>query len=165
MLKKIRDRMLQKIVLLSAIIIVPLLGVTFGKASFADQHPFSGDFEKYKLGKKVFSDYCSRCHGENADGRGKAIPLYVSLRAPRPSNFRAKFFSLRPSQYLKDIVRDGGEQHSLSEYMPPFGGELNSQQINDVVYFIQNVSLYSSTAQSHAEVSDEVSGKVATGQK
>lgn len=122
-------------------IIVLMLG---NKILLADQHPFPGDFEKYKLGKKVFSDYCSRCHGENADGQGKAIPMYIKLRAARPSNFKVKFYSIRPKQYLTKIVRDGGGKHSLSEYMPPFGGELDNQQINDVVYFIQNVSIYSS---------------------
>ena len=165
MLKMMRARMLKKIVFMSAITVVPLFVGTMSSYSAADQHPFTGNFEKYKLGKKVFKDYCSRCHGENADGRGKAIPLYVSLRAPRPSNFRVKFFSIRPSQYLTDIVRDGGEQHSLSEYMPPFGGELNSQQINDVVYFIQNVSLYSTGVSSHGDAPENAIDKVATEQK
>lgn len=160
-----RDGMLRKIVLLSAIVIVPLLGGTISYNSVADQHPFPGNFEKYKLGKKVFSDYCSRCHGENADGRGKALPLYVRLRVPRPSNFKVKFFSIRPSQYLEKIVRDGGKRHELSDYMPPFGEELNNQQINDVVYFIQNVSLYSASVLSHRDVSDNVIDKVATEQK
>lgn len=144
------------------IFVNPLLAIMVclsgSKAVFADQHPFAGDFEKYKMGKKVFSDYCSRCHGENADGRGKVIPLYVKMRAPRPTNFRVKFFSLRPQQYLTNIVRDGGEKHSLSEYMPPFGAELNNNQINDVVYFIQNVSIY------NADRAAKESSKVASGQ-
>lgn len=113
-----------------------------GKISIADQHPFPGDFEKYRTGKKIFFDYCSRCHGENADGRGKALPMYLKMGARLPSNFNVKFFSIRPRQYLTNIVRDGGEKHSLSQYMPPFGDELDSEQINDVVYFIQKVSVY-----------------------
>ena len=113
-----------------------------GKTVIADEHPFPGDFEKYKMGKKVFSDYCSRCHGENADGRGKTVPIYLQMGTNLPSNFKLKFYSIRPKQYLTNIVRDGGEKHSLSQYMPPFGNELDSKQINDVVYFIQNVSVY-----------------------
>ena len=151
-----QNKMARWVVLAIALV----LGGTTLTTGYADQHPFSGDFKKYKMGKKVFSDYCSRCHGENADGRGKAIPMYVRLRAARPTNFQVKFFSIRPSQYLEKIVRDGGERHSLSQYMPPFGDELNKQQINDVVYFIQNVSLYSANQGSSA-----VSHKLATGNK
>lgn len=118
----------------------------FGSSqALTDQHPFHGDLEKYKMGKKVFSNYCSRCHGKNADGRGETIPMYLKMNARLPSNFKVRFYSIRPRQYLANIVRDGGQKHSLSKYMPPFGGELDKQQINDVVYFIQNVSLYSSS--------------------
>ena len=123
--------------------LIALLAFLFGATkTIAEQHSFSGDTKKFLTGKKIYSDYCSRCHGENADGRGKAVALYVKMRSARPSNFKVKFFSIRPKEYLMKIVRDGGEKHSLSEYMPPFGSELDNQQINDVVYFIQNVSLY-----------------------
>jgi len=125
------------------VFLVALLTFLLGASkSIAEQQMFSGDAKKYFTGKKIFSDYCSRCHGEKADGRGKAVPIYVKMQAARPSNFKVKFFSIRPKEYLMQIVRDGGERHSLSQYMPPFGGELNNDQINDVVYFIQNVSLY-----------------------
>jgi len=101
------------------------------------------DDSQYRQGAKVYANYCSRCHGVHADGRGKATPLYVKLKSAHPSNFRVKVYADRPKQYLVNIVRDGGKKHSLSEYMPPFGDELNEAQINDVVYFIQNVSLSS----------------------
>ena len=146
--------------------LLPVLSGIATPVSLAEHISFPGDIEKYTVGKKVFSDYCSRCHGEKADGRGKTVPMYLRLGAPRPSNFRVKFFSVRPSQYLENIVRDGGQRHSLSEYMPPFGDELNSQQINDVVYFIQNVSLYSANHNSISRSgSKDVSDKLATGEK
>ena len=141
--------------LLAVLVFLLWVGMTI-----ADQHPFPGNFKKYQMGKKVFSDYCARCHGENADGRGKAAPMYVKLRSARPSNFMIKIFSIRPKRYLTNIVRDGGRKHFLSEYMPPFGDELNNQQINDVVYFIQNVSLYSSKATNRDNHSKD---KVAAG--
>jgi len=96
---------------------------------------------QYRQGAQVFANYCSRCHGVHADGRGRATPLYVKLKSAHPSNFLVKVYAQRPKQYLVNIVRDGGKKHSLSEFMPPFGDELNEAQINDVVYFIQNVSL------------------------
>lgn len=100
----------------------------------------TGD-QQYHRGVKVFADYCSRCHGVHADGRGRATPLYVKLQSAHPSNFQLKVYAQRPTQYLANIVRDGGKEHSLSEYMPPFGEELTETQIDDVVYFIQKVSV------------------------
>lgn len=104
---------------------------------------------RYQQGLKVYSDYCSRCHGMHADGRGRTTPLYVKMRSAQPSNFQLKIYSFRPKEYLASIVRDGGEKHSLSEYMPPFGGELTAGQIDDVVYFIQKVSVYTSNTSKH----------------
>lgn len=137
--------------------------VLASKVAIADQHPFPGDFEKYQTGKKIFSDYCSRCHGENADGRGKAVPMYLKMGTSLPSNFRVKFFSIRPKQYLANIVRDGGQKHSLSQYMPPFGSELDNQQIGDVVYFIQKVSVYSNSKKMHK--TNASNSKLAVGQE
>lgn len=123
--------------------IVLLLGCAFTFKGYAAHDDVSAHRDTtYQLGMKVFSDYCSRCHGEHADGRGKAAPLYIKLQQAHPSNFQLKFFSFRPKQYLINIVRDGGKKHSLSEYMPPFGGELSRSQIDNVVYFIQKVSVY-----------------------
>lgn len=101
---------------------------------------YGADDVKYQHGKKVYGHYCSRCHGEHADGRGRATPLYVKMKSARPSNFNVKFFAFRPTEYLTGIIRDGGGKHSLSEYMPPFGGELSAEQISHVVYFIRQVS-------------------------
>ena len=125
--------------------IVFLLGCAFTFKGYAAHDVSVHHDSAYQLGMKVFSDYCARCHGEHADGRGTAAPLYVKLQQAHPSNFQLKFFAFRPKQYLTNIVRDGGKKHSLSEYMPPFGGELSSSQIDDVVYFIQKVSVYSAS--------------------
>ena len=80
-----------------------------------------------------------------------------------PSNFRVKFFSIRPKQYLANIVRDGGQKHSLSQYMPPFGSELDNQQIGDVVYFIQKVSVYNNSKKMHK--TNASNSKLAVGQE
>ena len=103
----------------------------------------SGNDSQYRDGLKVYSEYCSRCHGTHADGKGRSTPLYVKMKEAHPSNFQLKLYSYRPKQYLANIVRDGGEKHSMSKYMPPFGDELTTAQISDVVYFIQKVSIYS----------------------
>lgn len=109
----------------------------------------SADDPQYQQGLKIFSDYCSRCHGVHANGRGRTTPLYVKMKSAQPSNFQIKLYSFRPKEYLVNIVRDGGEKHSLSQYMPPFGGELTADQIDNVVYFIQRVSVYIGKTSMH----------------
>ncbi|WP_455202052.1 c-type cytochrome [Kaarinaea lacus] len=109
----------------------------------------SDDDPRYHQGLKIYADYCSRCHGEHANGRGRIVPLYVKMKSALPSNFQIGLYAFRPKEYLASIVRDGGEKHSLSQYMPPFGGELTANQIDDVVYFIQRISQYSGKTSLH----------------
>ena len=80
------------------------------------------------------------------------------MESARPSNFNVKFFAFRPTEYLTGIIRDGGEKHSLCEYMPPFGGELSAEQISHVVYFIRQVSYHAglnSTQEKTAQMEKE----------
>ena len=125
---------------LSISIIVMVSALMMSTTIRAEHDSFSMGDEKYQLGKKVFANYCSRCHGVHADGRSAATPLYVRMGSSRPSNFRLKIFSTRPRNYMANVIRDGGEKHSLSQYMPPFGDELSKGDINNVVYFIQKFS-------------------------
>ena len=108
----------------------------------ADHDLNKADHSRYIEGEKTYKEYCSRCHGVNADGRGRVAPLFIKLKTPRPSNFKIKFYTIRPAEYLESVVRDGGEAHSLSKSMPPFGKELSKSQISNVVHFIKNVSLH-----------------------
>ena len=123
-------------------ILLFLMGNIFAMNVYAAHDLIIGDDPQYQQGLKIFSNYCSRCHGEHANGRGRTEPLYVKLKGAQPSNFQIRLYSFRPKEYLVNIVRDGGEKHSLSQYMPPFGGELTAGQIDDVVYFIQRISVY-----------------------
>jgi len=66
----------------------------------------------------------------------------MTLGSVHPSNFQIKYFSDRSEEYLASIIREGGEKNALSKYMPPFGNELSTSEIKDVVHFIKNVSVY-----------------------
>ncbi|WP_455207691.1 c-type cytochrome [Kaarinaea lacus] len=138
----------------TGVLLIVACGV-FAVNAGAAHDTVSPDDSQYNQGMKVFTDYCSRCHGAHADGKGRAMPLYVKLQGAHPSNFQLKFYSYRPKQYLANIVRDGGAKHLLSEYMPPFGAELTAAQIDDVVYFIQNVSLNIDDATPHVGAKSE----------
>lgn len=96
--------------------------------------------DQYYSGKRTFMDYCARCHGVNADGRGRVAPMYIRLRHPRPSNFTVGIYANRPSQYLTNVISEGGVQNQLSQFMPPFKGELSKTEIESLVYFIQQTA-------------------------
>ncbi|HEX22255.1 MAG TPA: cytochrome c [Chromatiales bacterium] len=93
---------------------------------------------QYERGEKLFSTYCVRCHGKNADGEGRMVKrLYRKLKTQLPSNFTLGIYSDRPAEYLHKIITNGGENHSMSKYMPPFGEELSAKNIDDLVHFIR----------------------------
>ena len=93
---------------------------------------------QYERGKKLFTTYCTRCHGKNADGEGRMVKrLYRKLKTQLPSNFTLGIYSDRPAKYLRKIITSGGENNSMSKYMPPFGEELSDENIDDLVHFIK----------------------------
>ena len=84
-------------------------------------------------GHIVFSDYCQKCHGPNADGNGRAARLYD----PRPANLVR---SDKNDRYKELIIRRGGTAMSRSEFMPPWQDELTDEQISDVVGYLHSVA-------------------------
>jgi len=100
------------------------------------------DMEKYRQSHMLYQSYCARCHGKNADGRAKIAAYYRKISAPKPANFTIPLIKNRSEEYLKSVIMDGGEAHSLSRYMPPFGQELSDNQIDALVYFIKTTAEY-----------------------
>jgi mono/diheme cytochrome c family protein len=92
---------------------------------------------QYQRGSQVFKNYCSKCHGEKADGNGRMSKLYRKLHAQLPSNFTLGMYTDRTGAYLRKIITEGGEANKMSHYMPPFGQELTAENIDDLIHFIQ----------------------------
>lgn len=61
----------------------------------------TGDASVFR-GTIVFMNYCSNCHGVNADGKGRAARLYE----PKPANLRA---SMMNDLYKEKIIHRGGK--------------------------------------------------------
>lgn len=100
------------------------------------------DMKKYRRSHNVYLTYCSRCHGENADGRSKIAAYYRKISAPKPANFTIPLIKNRSNEYLESVIKEGGEARSLSRFMPPFGQELSEQQVKGLVYFIKKTAEY-----------------------
>ena len=95
-------------------------------------HKNSPEAAQYR-GTLVFLNYCTTCHGTNADGQGRAARLYT----PKPANLRA---SMMPDVYKEGIIRRGGQALGRSEFMPPWGQELTDEQIRDVVAYLRSIA-------------------------
>ena len=83
-----------------------------------------------ELGRKVYSHYCTPCHGVKGDGNGFNAPRLLV----KPANHTdAKFMSERDDQKLFDVINLGGVEVSKSTLMPPWGAVLGDVKIKSVV--------------------------------
>ena len=83
-------------------------------------------------GKVVYGKYCAKCHGINADGRGKDAYKYK----PAPTNFHV---ARAPLPYVLDIIKKGGKGVNRSDNMPDWDGDLSKEQIEDVAKFVVSI--------------------------
>jgi mono/diheme cytochrome c family protein len=84
-------------------------------------------------GETAFKRYCVLCHGINADGNGRAAKKYD----PKPANLRT---SEKNTLYKVMIITKGGAAVSRSPFMPPWGEELTTEQITDVVSYLNSIA-------------------------
>jgi len=87
-----------------------------------------------KNGFHVFSVYCMPCHGQYADGKGRNAK---NLNPP-PANLRISTVS---DEYKEKIIRKGGAAMGRSQYMPPWGDELNDKQIREVIAYLRSINV------------------------
>ena len=92
----------------------------------------SFDEKAAKRGSAVYERYCVLCHGAKADGQGVAAKTY----RPPPANLVT---SVYPDTYKELIIRKGGGAIGRSPYMPPWGNELNDQQIGDLLAYLRRI--------------------------
>ncbi|MBI4475284.1 MAG: c-type cytochrome [Acidobacteria bacterium] len=85
-------------------------------------------------GERIYSHYCSVCHGETGEGDGfNAFNL-----EPRPRNFKDKGWQRAVTdRELRAVVRDGGPAIQKSASMPPWGLVLNDRQVEHVLQYIR----------------------------
>ena len=99
-----------------------------------DAHPHKDTFEASVFrGHVVFLNYCTTCHGVNADGTGRAAKMYN----PKPANLRT---SMMPDAYKEAIIRRGGKAMGRSEFMPPWNDELTNEQTRDTINYLRSIS-------------------------
>lgn len=79
----------------------------------------------------AFKAYCATCHGETADGSGRAARIYPNLRTR---------ITKQSEKYYKTVILGGGTAGGMSEFMPPWADELSDEQVSDVLAYLQIVT-------------------------
>lgn len=104
-----------------------ILGIGLGSTGFA-QAP-KGDIQ---AGKAKFGQLCVTCHGAGGKGDGAAA---AGLN-PKPRDLTQ---TKRNDAELKTIIQKGGPSAGLSPLMPPWGGSLSEQEVNNLISFIRSL--------------------------
>ncbi len=89
-------------------------------------------------GKRLYSTYCSNCHGASGKGDGLAAK---SLQIKPANHTDGKFMSQLSGKYLHDIIAKGGSGVGKSPFMPAWGSLLKEQQIRDIVSYVRSLSI------------------------
>ena len=106
------------------------LSILFYQSKKNDKPNIQDNGNKSQIrGMVVFQTYCVLCHGEKGDGTGRL----ATGKIPPPANLTKTMLN---DEQLKAIIRGGGASVGRSEFMPPWGEELNDSQINDVIEYI-----------------------------
>jgi mono/diheme cytochrome c family protein len=89
-------------------------------------------------GKKLYTSYCSTCHGETGKGDGTAA---ASLPAKPADHTNGAVMNQLSDKFLLEIISKGGGAAGKSTFMPSWGGSLNEKQIRDIVAYIRTLAV------------------------
>ena len=114
-------RMLEALVM--ALTIVLAVGVVMA----------TGDLAK---GKSSFEQMCTSCHGTSGKGDGPA----AAALSPKPRDLTdKKYVSALKDDYIKKLVKEGGQAVGKSPLMPPLGGALKDDDIENVIAYVRSL--------------------------
>ncbi len=105
----------------------PKKAVALMEQAEAEQEP------SYRLGRAIFKNYCSLCHGENGEGDGKMAKI---IKDPPPFNLT---LSRAPDDYLMQIISKGGAAMGRSPRMPPWGEQFSESERRSVIMYIKTL--------------------------
>jgi mono/diheme cytochrome c family protein len=88
-------------------------------------------------GKKLYTTYCSSCHGDNGKGDGpaaKALPI-------KPADHTdGSVMNPLSDKFLTDVISKGGSAVGKSPMMPAWGGQLNEKQVRNIVAYLRSIA-------------------------
>jgi mono/diheme cytochrome c family protein len=117
------------------IFVIIFCGLAFSAGVFTSQAT-AGETSSLHEGEKLYTHYCSPCHGMDGDGKG----FNARNLDPRPANHAdAEFMAKRTDKDLTDAISGGGRFVGKSSLMPPWGNTFRKAQIKDIVWYLRKV--------------------------
>ena len=89
-------------------------------------------------GKKLYSTYCTSCHGDTGKGDGIAG---ASLPVKPADHTNGAVMNKLSDSFLINIISKGGSGAGKSSFMPSWGGALTDQQIRDILAYIRSIAV------------------------
>src|SRR5574341_1637465 len=88
-------------------------------------------------GKAKYQELCAACHGASGKGDG---PAAAGLPTKPRNHTDATYMGKLKDQQIFETIKKGGQGVGKSPIMPPWGGQLSDEQINDLVAYIRTLS-------------------------
>src|SRR5918995_4403864 len=99
--------------------------------------PGLGQAQSAAEGQKLYTTYCSSCHGDKGRGdgaAGKALPV-------KPADHTdGKLMNSFSDEFLMTIISKGGAAVGKSSFMPAWGGVLKENQLQDLLAYLRSVA-------------------------
>ena len=116
-----------KRMVLEATVMILTIALAFGMVIAA------GDLAK---GKASFDQICASCHGTSGKGDGAA----AAALSPKPRDLTdKKYVSGLKDDYIKKIVKEGGQAVGKSPLMPPMGSALKDTDIENIIAYVRSL--------------------------
>lgn len=104
-----------------------------GLAMLKNKSPSVIDTMDSFAGRDIYETRCVLCHGPTGEGNGRMSKI---IKSPPPYNLT---LSRLPKEYIVSIVTKGGEAMQRSGQMPPWGDQLNEEEIEHVVNYVMSL--------------------------
>lgn len=92
--------------------------------------------DSLERGEHLYNNYCTQCHGINGDGKG--INIRDMAVQPRDHTDRSEM-SARSDADLIKAIKGGGKAINKSVLMPAWKGNLNDQQVDELVSYLRQL--------------------------
>ncbi len=85
-------------------------------------------------GKAVYDLNCAPCHGTSGKGDGPA----AAALSPKPKDLvDSGFVNTLKDDFLKKLIKGGGQGVGKSPMMPPFGSALKENDVENVIAYLR----------------------------
>ncbi|HXZ43897.1 MAG TPA: cytochrome c [archaeon] len=116
-----------KRIVLHATVIILTIALAVGSVIAA------GDLAK---GKASFDQICASCHGTSGKGDGPA----AAALSPKPRDLTDKnYVGGLKDDYIKKLVKEGGQAVGKSPLMPPMGSALKDTDIENIIAYVRSL--------------------------